>query len=144
MWQYFVGKILKEEEMVSITFMKQLDGNNFFWPADVIIENVEKEQVFDWNVRVTHDKNNPKFFLISYKDRLDSNAKKLSIEATWSKKKSSGKQQFLYETFKQCMLEILFALIHTSAVILIINYRVCSVVPPFAQFFLLFLAINML
>ena len=94
MWQYFVGKILKEEEMVSITFMKQLDGNNFFWPADVIIENVEKEQVFDWNVRVTNDKNNPKFFLISYKDRLDSNAKNCQLRLLGARRRALVSNSF--------------------------------------------------
>ena len=73
--QYFIGKILQEQEMVQISFMKQMEGNSFLWPAKLIIEDVEKEQVFEWNVRVTHDDNNPKCFIIANKGQLDGNAR---------------------------------------------------------------------
>ena len=101
--QYFVGKIVKEDEMVmSITFMKELERNSFFWPADAIIEDVEKEQVFDCNVRVVNDKNNPKCFLISNKEGLDSNAKNCRLRLLAARKRARVSNSFCLKRSNKC------------------------------------------
>ena len=74
--QHFVGKILQEKEKVRVSFMKQMEGNSFLWPTELVTEDVEKEQVFEWNVRETHDHNNPKCFIMANKHQLDGNARK--------------------------------------------------------------------
>ena len=92
--QYFVGKILQEEETVRISFMKQMEGNSFLWPAELVIEDVEKEQVFEWNVRVTHDENNPKCFIIANKDQLDGNARKCYLRLLAARRRAMVSNSF--------------------------------------------------
>ena len=74
--QHFVGKILQEKETVRISVMTQMERNSFLWPTELVIEDVEKEQVFERNVRETHDDNNPKCFIMANKHQLDGNARK--------------------------------------------------------------------
>lgn len=52
MSQYIIGKVLKEEKTLTVSFTKQMEGN-------MLLVDVEQEQVFPRNVRVTPNDNNP-------------------------------------------------------------------------------------
>lgn len=52
MSQYIIGKVLKEEKTLTVSFTKQMEGN-------MLLAHVEQEQVFPRNVRVTPNDNNP-------------------------------------------------------------------------------------
>ena len=49
---YYFRKVVKKAERVAVksSFLRQLSTNKFCWPNEPVMEGVEVEQVFQWNI----------------------------------------------------------------------------------------------